>query len=224
MVALEAITSAISYLTLALLLGQLIAAGFLLPEGEPRELRRSLTAWALGSLLVFLGACVLMLFVQGAKIQRGMPSSELLWRYLTMTQSGQVWIARAAYGAALALLMWLLAGKKSRANAIRFLAFLALPLIASRILTSHAVAVREDRLLAVGADALHLLATALWAGGLVGVWRVCRHATREPTPSLGRTEQTVKRFSRLALGSVALACRHRALSELGSRRRSRDAR
>jgi putative copper export protein len=204
MVALEATTSAISYLTLALLLGQLIAGGFLLPQGEPKELRRSLAAWALGSLLVFLCAYVLVLFVQGAKIQRGMPSSELLWRYLTMTQSGQVWIARETYGAVLALLTWTLARRESSPNAIRFLAILALPLVASRSLTSHAVAVRGDRILAVSSDALHLLATALWAGGLIGLWRVCRLAIRERNQSLARTEEIVKRFSRLALGSVAL--------------------
>ena len=174
MVALEATVSAIGYIALACLLGQLVAAGFLLPNGEPKELRRSLIAWALISLLVFLGAYVLVLFVQGAKIQRGMPSSELLSRYLTMTQSGQVWIARETYGAVLALLTWMLAGRESSPNAIRFLAVLALPLVASRSLTSHAVAVREDRILTVSSDALHLLATALWAGGLMGLWRLCR--------------------------------------------------
>jgi len=203
MVALEATVSAISYLTLALLLGQLMTAGFLLPRCEPAELRRSLTAWALGALLLFLGAYVLVLFVQGAKMQRGMPSSELLWRYLTMTQSGQVWIARATYGAALALLTWMLAQRKSSPNAIRFLAILALPLVASRSLTSHAVAVREDRIWVVSSDALHLLATAFWAGGLIGLWRVCRLA-RKRNQALARTEEIVKRFSGLALGSVAL--------------------
>jgi putative copper export protein len=204
MVALEATTSAITYLTLALLLGQLIAAGFLLPEGEPKELRRSLTAWALGSLLVFLGAYVVVLFVQGAKIQRGMPSSELLWSYLTMTQTGQVWVARETYGAVLALLTWTLAGRESSPKAIRFLAILALPLVASRSLTSHAVAVREDKIWAVSSDALHLLATALWAGGLISLWRVCRCTLRGQDQSFARTEEIVKRFSRLALGSVAL--------------------
>jgi putative copper export protein len=204
MVALEATTSAITYLTLALLLGQLIAAGFLLPEGEPKELRRSLTAWALGSLLVFLGAYVVVLFVQGAKIQRGTPSPELLWRYLTMTQSGQVWVARETYGAVLALCTWTLARRKANPVAIRFLSLFTLPLIASRSLTSHAVAVREDRLLAVGADALHLVATALWAGGLMGLWRVCRLAIGNRSVALARTEESVRRFSRLALGSVAL--------------------
>jgi putative copper export protein len=204
MVALEATVSAIGYIALACLLGQLVAAGFLLPNGEPKELRRSLIAWALISLLVFLGAYVLVLFVQGAKIQRGMPSSELLLRYLTMTQSGQVWIARETYGAVLTLLTWMLAGRESSPNAIRFLAVLALPLVASRSLTSHAVAVREDRILTVSSDALHLLATALWAGGLMGLWRLCRLAVRERNQSLARTEKIVKRFSRLALASVAL--------------------
>ncbi len=215
MVALEATVSAIGYIALACLLGQLVAAGFLLSNGEPKELRRSLIAWALISLLVFLGAYVLVLFVQGAKIQRGMPSSELLSRYLTMTQSGQVWIARETYGAVLALLTWMLAGRESSPNAIRFLAVLALPLVASRSLTSHAVAVREDRILTVSSDALHLLATALWAGGLMGLWHLCQLAVRERNQSLARTERKVLLF-KLLLFSVMLG--FGALNFLSTRR------
>src|SRR5512132_3676965 len=98
MIALEATVSAIGYIALALLLGQLVAAGFLLPNGAPEELRRSLVAWATAALLVFLCVALFGLFIQGVKIQRGMPSQELLARYLTMTQSGTVWLARTGYG------------------------------------------------------------------------------------------------------------------------------
>ena len=55
---------------------------------------------------------------------------------------------------------------------IRFVAVLALPLVAARSLTSHAVAVRDDTTVAVIADAIHLIATALWAGGLLALWRI----------------------------------------------------
>jgi putative copper export protein len=204
MVALEATVSATGYIALACLIGQLVAAGFLLPKGEPKELRRSLIAWALISLLVFLGVSVLALFVQGAKIQRGLPSIELLWRYLTMAQSGKVWLARETYGAVLALCMCALAQKESSRNTIRIVVFFALPLLASRSLTSHAVAVREDRLLAVTSDALHLVVTALWAGGLVALWCVFRLAAKQRNQSLTWMEEIVKRFSRLAVASVVL--------------------
>ena len=42
MVSLEAIVSGMGYAVLALLLGVLVSAGFLLPAGEPKELRQKL--------------------------------------------------------------------------------------------------------------------------------------------------------------------------------------
>ena len=103
MLALEAAVAAIGYVALACLLGQLVAAGFIMSDGEPNDLRRLLITWALAALLVFVGFSVLALLIQGAKLQRGIPSAELLWRYLTMTQSGHVWLARGAYALVLVL-------------------------------------------------------------------------------------------------------------------------
>ena len=42
MVSLEAIVSGMGYVVLALLLGVLVSAGFLLPGGQPEELRQKL--------------------------------------------------------------------------------------------------------------------------------------------------------------------------------------
>ncbi len=204
MIPLEAIVSAISYIALALLFGQLVAAGFLLPNGEPEELRRSLSAWATAALLVFLCAALLGLFVQGAKIQRGMPSRELMVRYLTMTQSGTVWLARTGYGAALVLVGWTIRRRNVGLNAVRLLAVLSLPLVASRSLTSHAVAVGENAKLVVAADSVHLIATALWAGGLSSLWRAFYLGNHHMNLPHDWTARLVNRFSRLALVSVAL--------------------
>ena len=204
MIALEAIVSAISYIALALLLGQLVAAGFLLPNGEPEELRRSLVAWATASLIVFLCAALLGLLIQGVKIQRGMPSWELMVRYLTMTQSGKVWLARTGYAMALGLSLWAFGQRKANSNAIRLLALLALPLVASRSLTSHAAAVGENAELVVAADSVHLIATALWAGGLSALWRLFYLGNHHLNLPHDWTARLVNRFSRLALVSVAL--------------------
>ena len=89
-------------------------------------------------------------------------------------------------------------------NALRSLTILALPLVASRSLTSHAVAVREDIGWAVGADTLHLIGTALWAGGLLALWHALARSREPANPSLAWTEAVVARFSRLALISVVL--------------------
>ena len=73
--------------------------------------RMSLFDWARASLVLFLFAAFLALLVQGGKLQRGLPSAEILWRYLTMTQSGKIWLVRELYGFALFLGMWTLRKK-----------------------------------------------------------------------------------------------------------------
>jgi putative copper export protein len=204
MIAIEAITAALSYVALALVLGQLVLAGFLLPNGEPKELRRSSLIFARSSLFIFLCSSTLALLIQGAKLQRGFPSTELLWRYVTTAQSGKVWLARELYAIALTIGMWFVVRQEAGIHSARLLTILALPLVASRSLTSHAVAVREDAAIAVSSDALHLIVTALWAGGLMALSRALRLTTREWSQPRAWTMVIVNRFSRLALVSVAL--------------------
>ena len=203
MIFLEATTAAISYLALALFLGHLVAAGFLLPRGEPARLRLSLIVGATGALILFLLDSAAALILLGSKLQPGFPSGELLWRYLTLTQSGQVWLAREVYGALLAIFMALLLACKNAGTALlRTATLLALPLLASRSLASHAVAVREDMALAVSSDALHLLATALWGGGLIALWHSLRFAKSQDGNAPFAARVVVGRFSNLALASV----------------------
>jgi copper resistance protein D len=205
MVALEAIISGSVYAILALLIGLLVTAGFLLPAGEPKKLRRTLIASALTLLRIFLVIACLSLLIQGAKLQGGaMPSPEILFRYLTMTQSGKVWLLRESYGIALALIMVWLLRSEARLIRVRFLLFLAIPLVASRSLTSHAIAAREDTMLAVAADATHLVATGFWGGGLLALSWVLYRGTRRLMLPLSWAAETVRRFSLLAIVSVAV--------------------
>jgi uncharacterized membrane protein len=79
-----------------------------------------------------------------------------------------------------------------------------LPLAAARSLTSHAVAVRENSAVAISADALHVIATGLWGGGLlVLVWVIYR-AMKTPACSLSWTGKAIVNFSRVALCSVVI--------------------
>ena len=175
MVALEAITSAIGYIAQALFLGFLAAASFLLPEGGPTAVRRKLLSMALVCLLFFIVTAVGTLLIQGAKLQRGeFPGWEILSRYLSATQSGNVWLFRESYGVVLTLILVWLIRQKEALTGLRLLTILAVPLIASRSFTSHAIAVRSDTALAVTADGVHLIATALWAGGLLAVLTALR--------------------------------------------------
>ena len=201
MIGADAIVSAMSYIALALLLGQLVVAGFLLPNDAPVGIRSAMLTGADLSLRVFLGAAVLALIVQGAKLQRGIPAPELLWRYVTLTQSGKIWLARELYAGALAIGLHSAARQEGSVNSARWLAAMALPLVAARSFTSHAVAVGDDAAIAIISDALHLVVSALWAGGLLALWRALRHETN---PSVTWVEELIRRFSYLALSSVTV--------------------
>ena len=205
MVALEAAISASGYIAQALVLGFFVTAGFLLPGSEPEPLRRTLAIRASLFLIIFLCVSVGALLIQGAKLQRGeLPSLEILSRYLTATQSGIVWLIRACYAIALALLAFSITRGAARVHGIRWLALLSLPLIASRSLTSHAIAVKTQTSWVVAADAVHLIATALWAGGLVAVLTTVRANRNQPNLNAVWLAQFINRFSRLAFVSVAL--------------------
>lgn len=78
----------------------------------------------------------------------------------------------------------------------------AMAIIASSVMTSHAMARLDYRVPLVALTALHQTATATWLGGLPYLLIAIRRA---PTPDLAR--QLSARFSQLALISVAvLAC------------------
>ena len=205
MVSLEAIISGLGFAVLALVVGVLVSASFLLPAGEPKELRQTLLRAAAYLVVAFLGIAAVSLLIQGAKLSQGaMPSVEVLARYLSLTRSGKIWLLREVYGVALAAVLFWLARRPAGLNQLRCIFFLALPLVASRSLTSHAVAVKEDTLVAVAADATHLIATGLWGGGLVALlWTLHRGVKKHALP-LSWAAETVSRFSPLALGSVAV--------------------
>ncbi len=205
MFAIDAATAAIAYITLALLLGSLVTAGFLLPQGEPVQFREQLVSLAVKLLPLFVIAYAGSLVMLGTQLNGGsLPTVDLLRRYVFNTQSGKVWVSRQLY--AVLLFVGLLWHSRRRRDLVglRFLLIFSLPLVATRSLTSHAAAVRENGTLAVSADALHLLATAFWAGGLpILFWVLYRGCCRlHLAPSW--SAETVRRFSWLALGAVML--------------------
>lgn len=204
MLALETASAATGYLALALFLSHLVTAGFMLPGGEPVRLRRSLIAGATVALLLFLLFSVLALLLLGSRLGGGLPTLELLWRYLTRTQSGQIWLAREGYGVLLVLFIVRLARRDTDRQLLRVAALLALPLVASRSLTSHAVTVREGTALVVAADAVHLIVTALWGGGLIVLWRCLRFANSLEGKAMPLGRIIVERFSLMAMVSVPI--------------------
>src|SRR5262245_4664115 len=59
-------------------------------------------------------------------------------------------------------------------------------------------------MLAVAADAGHLIAAGLWGGGLLALFWILYSGVKKSILPLSWAAETVRRFSRLAFGSVAV--------------------
>ena len=157
------------------------------------------------SLSAFLGIALIALFLQGAKIQRAIPSLELLWRYLTMTQSGHVWLGREAYGAALVLIVWAFVKKANGVKAVRTLALLGL---AAGGKPQFDESCRGAARSAPWRSPPTRSIQSRRRFGRAGLMALCRILS--PPPNAGRNRlrgwraEIINRFSRLALVSVAL--------------------
>ena len=136
-----------------------------------------------------------------------MQISYLLANALILMQSAQISLAEVA-GANFVLagalgivgsLTILVLSTRSRAGSARELLLPAAAIIASSVLTSHAMARLEYRLPLVLLTALHQLATAAWLGGLPFLLIAIRRAS---SPEFAR--RLSARFSRLAIISVAV--------------------
>jgi putative copper resistance protein D len=170
-----------------------------------RELDAPLLRLAWAALAVALGAGVLDLWRQiGVATGAGLAESLQGGRVLSVlidTRYGTVWLART--GLLLLLAVWLLLAD-SRAElgwlALRLQALgLSSASLALGAMGAHAAAA-EGSGLAMSFDAVHLLATGLWGGGLVPLALCLRWTRRLPSSSAAAT--ATERFSRLGLVAV----------------------
>ena len=129
-------------------------------------------------------------------------------RLLTGTKYGALWLSRAFLVAGLLFAVMAASLVGSSGLGPRLVAWggaatgAALLLVLSA--TGHASAVTRNTWLSVGADWVHLLAGALWVGGLVQLALALPAAldTLEPAPRRAVIAGTVRRFSVLALVCV----------------------
>lgn len=162
-----------------------------------------------GSAAVALLAALAALPVQAA-VATGRPLPQVapgdLWALLSGTRYGHVWAARVGLLGLLAVLLGFRAREASPRDrwALRLEGTaLASGALAGLAWAGHAVAVEGWEAWAITADALHLLATGVWAGGLLPLWLLLREARRTGAAALDAAGVAVERFSGLGVAAVA---------------------
>jgi copper transport protein len=176
------------------------------------SLRVDWSRWATAVLAVFVGAMILDWLLQvglasGTLIAAPWAKGAAVW--LFTTRLGALWLARMGLGVALAGLLAVAGAYRPPRKwpAQEWLAFGGMGLwLLSQSLASHAAADPQP-FLPVLADWIHLVAAAVWVGGLIhlaiGLWalRASELAANDRTQF---TAWLIPRFSVLALTSVAL--------------------
>jgi len=131
---------------------------------------------------------------------------EVLTAVLFDTWFGQVWMWRLMLAAA--LIVTLLVTRKPPGGVLERGAILALSgtLVVSLALTGHtALASGGTRMLHIASQATHLLAGAVWLGGLVPLGYLLAKALTEPQGAwLAMVRHVLPRFSRLGYAAVGL--------------------
>ena len=172
-----------------------------------RELDARLLGLAAVAMAITLGAGAIDLWRQvgvatGAGARESLEWSSLL-AVLMDTRYGTVWLGRTGLLALLAALLFLTReDRETNWLALRAQALvLAAASLALGAMAGHAAAA-EGGALAMVLDGLHLLATGVWAGGLVPLVLCLAWTRRLPSPPAAA--RAAERFSTLGLGAVSV--------------------
>jgi copper transport protein len=184
----------------ALLLGAIVAG----PALGLGMAGRSTVLELLGGAIVAVGG-TLDLVMQARELAGPRPLSGTLGPLLA-APPGRVWLVRVGLLIVLGAIGWRSAcGKRDSGGWWWVRVGLAATLVTTGALVSHAAAAGEGRWQVLGAEALHLLAMATWAGGLVGFATVCwRTGTVSSAPEAARLALAIPAFSRLAVLAVGV--------------------
>jgi len=176
-----------------------IAPAWQLGPGLTRRVR----AFTVGAVAVAVGGSVLALVVQALTVGGGGDGIAAVRATLAETRFGDLWLLRVGlilvYAAALLAVAWWWPWRRRGVALFTLLLGALLPLPFS--LLSHAAAQPEGAATAVAADALHLLAAAVWGGGLLVLVAALAPTLRDLTPAGRRVvlSRAIPRFSLLAL-------------------------
>lgn len=162
------------------------------PQGENRF--TAILATLAGG-LVLIGLVEVGLYAVRASGESFSPG--LLLQALFRTRVGLLWLLRMGLGVVVGLVLPGIASWRGESRVLTLLDELfAGGLLLTLSLSSHAAA--EGGALPILADWIHLVAAALWAGGLLGFVLALPGAEREPLP------KAVRRFSVVATGAILL--------------------
>ena len=171
-----------------------------------RARRRALAAAAAaGALALVIGVGLLLqrtVSLSGSSLPEAITGGDW-WRVLSDTRFGSLWLAREC-----ALLAMTLAAALDRCGVRQAggaALVLAPALAVAQALNSHAAALTQDSLPAVASDAVHLLAAAVWVGGLFALVVALRPLMRSGDRSLSALARTGwRRFGVLAAACLGL--------------------
>ncbi|HMH53388.1 MAG TPA: CopD family protein [Candidatus Acidoferrum sp.] len=171
--------------------------------------QRRIVTWS-GVLALVAVAAALVAIAQQTAVVSGRNAAALepasILRVVLETHAGRIWLARLGLLALLAAFVASTSRMTSRQDwlAVRgevaLLGALALGLIAT---AGHAAAVAPDATAVIAFDALHVLATGVWIGGLLPLAALLRAASREDgADARPYAVLAAGRFSRVALACV----------------------
>ncbi len=184
------VARALTYLAMLVATGGVIFCGLIVPGRTPHLLRFMLTA------LVLSLACS---YVIDAAITQGLKLADALSLTSLQAEAVNPYGRGALLTGALTLLGIVAlplvhsdtAGRSARLAGVAVYGIMA----ASLSLTGHAAA-SDDAAWRIPLDAMHVLAGAIWIGGLVQLWKL--------RPEASSNVRGIVRFSRTAAGCVAL--------------------
>ena len=190
----------------------LTGAFFMLLLGGPprgpvaRRWDEQVVALARVLVLVAFGSGIVWLLVRTAVFEdraHAALEARAVWHAALDTWPGLVWLTRSGLLAVLGTFLAMRADVTERRNWIAargealLLSALALGLMSA---TSHAAATAPGAAPAVAVDAIHLLGTGLWVGGLAPLVVLLRETARKGgVDSLAYAARATRRFSRAAL-------------------------
>lgn len=186
------------------------------PTAQPQSERRLRRLMALGWLLVGLSGLLILLhhvaLVADLPLSSALTDPALI-AVLTDTRFGALWIIR--------LILWLLLGGllwfAARASRLYWPAFAVCGLIIlAHSLYSHASAAQDATAAAAG-DWLHMLATALWVGGLVAFALVLRPLWRaEGVQAVSRLIACFSNYARVCVAALIISGIYAAWLHVGT--------